>query len=74
MLFKKCPYFVYNFQVYCPATGIEQYFPCHKWLATDEGDGLILRTLLEQKAMRKRKEKRKAWDGISISRVKLFFF
>ena len=44
--------------VYCPASGIEQFFPCQKWLASDEGDGLIQRTLYEQKGMRKKKEKR----------------
>ncbi|XP_059150632.1 lipoxygenase homology domain-containing protein 1-like isoform X2 [Physella acuta] len=48
--------------IYCPTTGIEQYFPCHQWLATDEGDGLIQRVLLEQKSMRKTKEKQITWQ------------
>lgn len=43
--------------VYCASVGYEQFFPCDNWLATDEGDGLIQRTLYEQKAMRKKKEK-----------------
>ncbi|GFN87702.1 hypothetical protein PoB_001420800 [Plakobranchus ocellatus] len=48
--------------VFSPASGIEQYFPCNKWLATDEGDGLICRTLYEQKGMRKKKEKQISWQ------------
>lgn len=43
--------------VYCPFTGLEQFFPCRQWFATDEGDGLIQRTLYEQKDLRKQKEK-----------------
>lgn len=43
--------------VYCPMTGIEQFFSCKKWFATDEGDGLIQRTLYEQTGLRKKKEK-----------------
>lgn len=45
--------------VFCPSKGIEQVFPCNKWFATDQGDGLIQRTLKEQKALRKNKEKSK---------------
>ncbi|GFR78063.1 lipoxygenase homology domain-containing protein 1 [Elysia marginata] len=48
--------------VFCPGSGIEQYFPCNKWLASDEGDGLICRTLYEQKGMRKKKEKQISWQ------------
>ena len=33
--------------VNCPSTGIEQTFKCGKWLAIDEGDKLIERTLIE---------------------------
>ncbi|KAL5006870.1 hypothetical protein ScPMuIL_015676 [Solemya velum] len=47
--------------VYCASVGFEQFFPCQKWLATDEGEGLIQRTLYEQKAMRKKKEKKVTW-------------
>ncbi|CAD5121003.1 DgyrCDS9547 [Dimorphilus gyrociliatus] len=47
--------------IFCPATGIEQFFLCDKWLATDEGDGLIERTLFENTSMRKIKDKQKTW-------------
>lgn len=47
--------------IFCPDTGIEQWFICDKWLATDEGDSLIERTLFENTSMRKMKEKRKTW-------------
>lgn len=43
--------------VNCPSAGLEQTFPCSKWLALDEGDGVIQRTLYEQKAHRKKREK-----------------
>ena len=48
--------------VLCYATGIEQVFQCGKWLATDQEDGLIQRTLYEQKAVRKQREKSKLVD------------
>ena len=41
----------------CPSAGIEQWFVCDKWLATDEGDGLIQRTLKEDRARRKTRKK-----------------
>ena len=50
-------WFLDSVTVYCPMAGIEQFFPCNKWLATDEGDGLIQRTLQEQTGLRKKKEK-----------------
>ncbi|XP_053384453.1 lipoxygenase homology domain-containing protein 1-like isoform X6 [Mercenaria mercenaria] len=48
--------------VYCPNTGIEQYFPCHKWFSTSEGDGLIQRTLYENTGLRKKKDKKNTWN------------
>ena len=45
--------------VHCPNTGIEQVFPCKKWLSRDEGDGLIQRTLYENTALRKKGDKSK---------------
>lgn len=45
--------------VFCPNTGIEQNFPCHKWLSTSDGDGLIQRTLYENTGLRKKKDKSK---------------
>lgn len=49
--------------VLCYATGIEQVFLCNKWLATDQEDGLIQRTLYEQKAVRKQREKSKMYSN-----------
>lgn len=43
----------------CPSAGIEQVFPCDKWLALDEGEGLIEYTLFELQSMRKQGEKSK---------------
>ena len=43
--------------VNCPSAGIEQWFICDKWLAVDEGDGLIERTLYESVGMRKKRQK-----------------
>ena len=43
--------------VNCPSAGIEQWFMCQKWFATDEGDGLIQRTLHENMGMRKKRKK-----------------
>lgn len=55
-------WFLDSLTVYCPMVGIEQVFPCKKWLATDEGDGLIQRTLHEQTGLRKKKEKAVPWQ------------
>ena len=46
----------YLFQIYSPATGYEQFFPYHNWLAVDEGDKKIERVLHEQKDMRKKRK------------------
>ncbi|RLV63163.1 hypothetical protein DV515_00018548, partial [Chloebia gouldiae] len=43
--------------VYCPFTGIEQTFPCGKWLDEDEGDGLIERELYEMVSLRQKRLK-----------------
>ncbi|XP_030623777.1 lipoxygenase homology domain-containing protein 1 [Chanos chanos] len=48
--------------VYCPFTGIEQTFPCGKWLDEDEGDGLIERELYEMVSLRQRKQKKYPWS------------
>ena len=42
----------------CPSVGIEQTFPCNQWLADDEGDKRIERTLNEELSRRKTKAKR----------------
>uniref|UniRef100_A0A673ZXJ7 Lipoxygenase homology PLAT domains 1 n=1 Tax=Salmo trutta TaxID=8032 RepID=A0A673ZXJ7_SALTR len=48
--------------VFCPFTGIEQTFPCSKWLDEDEGDGLIERELYEMVSLRQRKQKKHPWS------------
>ncbi|XP_063398724.1 lipoxygenase homology domain-containing protein 1-like isoform X1 [Mytilus trossulus] len=55
-------WFVDRIIVLCYATGLEQVFLCNKWLATDQEDGLIQRTLFEQKAVRKQREKKMPWN------------
>lgn len=45
--------------VYCPFTGIEQTFPCSKWLDEKEGDGLIERELYEMVSLRQKRQKSK---------------
>ncbi|KAL0965208.1 hypothetical protein UPYG_G00278200 [Umbra pygmaea] len=47
--------------VYCPFTGLEQTFPCGKWLDEDEGDGLIERELYEMVSLRQKKIKKYPW-------------
>ncbi|XP_071795423.1 lipoxygenase homology domain-containing protein 1-like [Asterias amurensis] len=46
----------------CPVAGIEQTFLCNEWLADDEGDKRIERTLMESKSMRKTKKQREVWN------------
>ncbi|XP_030643524.1 lipoxygenase homology domain-containing protein 1 [Chanos chanos] len=48
--------------VYCPFTGIEQTFPCSKWLDENEGDGLIERELYEMVSLRQKKQKKHPWS------------
>ncbi|XP_059845764.1 lipoxygenase homology domain-containing protein 1 [Hypanus sabinus] len=48
--------------VYCPFTGIEQTFPCRKWLDEDEGDGLIERELYEMVSLRQKRQKKHPWS------------
>lgn len=43
--------------VFCPFTGIEQTFPCCKWLDEKEGDGLIERELYEMVSLRQKRQK-----------------
>lgn len=43
--------------VFCPFTGIEQTFPCSKWLDENEGDGIIERELYEMVSLRHKRQK-----------------
>ncbi|ESO97796.1 hypothetical protein LOTGIDRAFT_208950 [Lottia gigantea] len=54
-------WFLDSVTIYCPMSGIEQFFPCGKWLAIDEGERVISRTLYEQEARRKKKQKKNNW-------------
>ncbi len=40
-----------------PFTGLEQVFPCGRWLDEDEGDGLVERELYEMVSLRQKKLK-----------------
>ncbi|PIK54821.1 putative lipoxygenase-likey domain-containing protein 1-like [Apostichopus japonicus] len=48
----------------CPAAGVEQTFVCDQWLADDEGDGCIERTLYETKNMRKTRKQKQVWNAM----------
>uniref|UniRef100_A0A8C5BBE6 Lipoxygenase homology domains 1b n=1 Tax=Gadus morhua TaxID=8049 RepID=A0A8C5BBE6_GADMO len=48
--------------VFCPFTGIEQTFPCSKWLDEKEGDGLIERELYEMVSLRQKRQKKHPWS------------
>ncbi|XP_075875519.1 lipoxygenase homology domain-containing protein 1 [Nelusetta ayraudi] len=48
--------------VYCPFTGLEQTFPCGKWLDEKEGDGLIERELYEMVSLRQKRQKKHPWS------------
>ncbi|XP_041854417.1 lipoxygenase homology domain-containing protein 1 isoform X1 [Melanotaenia boesemani] len=48
--------------VYCTFTGIEQTFPCSKWLDEKEGDGLIERELYEMVSLRQKRQKKHPWS------------
>ncbi|KAL0979113.1 hypothetical protein UPYG_G00180880 [Umbra pygmaea] len=48
--------------VFCPFTGIEQTFPCSKWLDEGEGDGLIERELYEMVSLRQKRQKKHPWS------------
>ncbi|KAJ6662996.1 hypothetical protein lerEdw1_010817, partial [Lerista edwardsae] len=52
--------------VYCPFTGIEQTFPCGKWLDEDEGDGLVERELYEMLSLRQKRLKILAFQLSSL--------
>ncbi|MCJ8735061.1 hypothetical protein PDJAM_G00242560 [Pangasius djambal] len=48
--------------IYCPFTGLEQTFPCSKWLDEDEGDGLIEREIYEMVSLRQKRQKKYPWS------------
>uniref|UniRef100_A0A8C1CGY2 Lipoxygenase homology domains 1a n=1 Tax=Cyprinus carpio carpio TaxID=630221 RepID=A0A8C1CGY2_CYPCA len=48
--------------LYCPFTGLEQVFPCGRWLDEDEGDGLVERELYEMVSLRQKKQKKFPWS------------
>lgn len=67
--------------VYCPFTGIEQVFPCRRWLDEDDGDGLVEREMYEMVSLRKCKQKSEIllhlpcfFTLIKISQLGKFYF
>ncbi|KAE8285273.1 Lipoxygenase-like proteiny domain-containing protein 1 [Larimichthys crocea] len=48
--------------IYCPFTGLEQTFPCGRWLDEDEGDGLIEREMCEMVSLRQMRTKKYPWS------------
>ncbi|XP_048065057.1 lipoxygenase homology domain-containing protein 1 isoform X2 [Megalobrama amblycephala] len=48
--------------VFCPFTGIEQTFPCSRWLDENEGDGIIERELYEMVSLRHKRQKKHPWS------------
>ncbi|KAG9266056.1 lipoxygenase homology domain-containing protein 1 [Astyanax mexicanus] len=57
-----CGWYCEKVTVYCPFTGIEQVFPCGRWLDEDEGDGMVERELYEMVSLRQRKQKKLPWS------------
>uniref|UniRef100_A0A8C1Q280 Lipoxygenase homology domains 1a n=1 Tax=Cyprinus carpio TaxID=7962 RepID=A0A8C1Q280_CYPCA len=57
-----CGWYCEKVTVYCPFTGLEQVFPCGRWLDEDEGDGLVERELYEMVSLRQKKQKKFPWS------------
>ncbi|XP_042603774.1 lipoxygenase homology domain-containing protein 1-like [Cyprinus carpio] len=57
-----CGWYCEKVTVYCPFTGLEQVFPCGRWLDEDEGDGLVERELHEMVSLRQKKQKKFPWS------------
>ncbi|TSK72011.1 Lipoxygenase homology domain-containing protein 1 [Bagarius yarrelli] len=57
-----CGWYCEKVTVYCPYTGIEQVFPCRRWLDEDVGDGLVEREMYEMVSLRKCKLKKFQWS------------
>uniref|UniRef100_A0A672RND8 Lipoxygenase homology domains 1a n=1 Tax=Sinocyclocheilus grahami TaxID=75366 RepID=A0A672RND8_SINGR len=63
-----CGWYCEKVTVYCPFTGLEQVFPCGRWLDEDDGDGLVERELYEMVSLRQKKQKKFPWS------LKCFFY
>ncbi|XP_046284402.1 lipoxygenase homology domain-containing protein 1 isoform X3 [Marmota monax] len=48
--------------ILCPFTGIQQTFPCSKWLDEKKADGLVERQLYEMVSLRKKRLKKFPWS------------
>ncbi|XP_058024091.1 lipoxygenase homology domain-containing protein 1 [Ahaetulla prasina] len=57
-----CGWYCEKVVVYCPFTGIEQTFPCGKWLDENEADGLVERELYEMLSLRRKRLKKNPWS------------
>jgi lipoxygenase homology domain-containing protein 1 len=54
-------WFLSRVEVDCPLTGIKQVFPCERWLARDQDDKKIERTLKENTSLREVRDVKCAW-------------
>ncbi|XP_025021880.1 lipoxygenase homology domain-containing protein 1 [Python bivittatus] len=57
-----CGWYCEKVVVYCPFTGIEQTFPCGKWLDENEAEGLVERELYEMVSLRQKRLKKNPWS------------
>ncbi|KAH8871549.1 Lipoxygenase homology domain-containing protein 1 [Schistosoma japonicum] len=55
-------WFLDKVQVYCPSNGIEQTFPCRKWLVSSKPNLKAEQTLFEEKSLRKQTDKKIPWE------------
>lgn len=54
-------WFLDRVDVECPSIGMKQVFPCDRWLARDEDDGLIERILHENTSLREQRKPKTTW-------------
>ena len=55
-------WFLSHLEVHCPTVGMEQVFPCERWLSLNEDDGKIERILKENTSLRKMRSSRSTWS------------
>ncbi|XP_075255415.1 lipoxygenase homology domain-containing protein 1-like isoform X2 [Convolutriloba macropyga] len=57
-------WFLNKVVVFCPVTGIEQYFVCEQWLSDSMGDKLLERELSERASWRQIRKRKIPWNVI----------
>ena len=55
-------WFLDRVSVLCVESGLEQTFPCGQWLALDEADGLIERTLIPDAKKQEQKRRKTPYE------------